>query len=127
MKPPTCGYCGCPASLVSGDQIFGTGRFSDKLFWLCPTCDAYVGCHHRSQKPLGTLAQRDLRAARKQAHATFDPVWKSGRTSRNAAYAWLAERLEIPLDECHIGMFDEATCRRTIAVCVEEYHNRGVV
>lgn len=36
---------------------------------------------------------------------------------RRAGYRWLAARLGIPEDQCHIGMFDVAMCRRVIEIC----------
>jgi len=45
------------------------------------------------------------------AHAAFDPLWKSGRMSRNEAYRRLAIAMGLHQDKCHIGMFDEQQCR----------------
>jgi hypothetical protein len=40
------------------------------MIYLCVPCDAYVGTHKNSKdhKPLGFLANRGLREARKAAH-----------------------------------------------------------
>lgn len=51
------------------------------------------------------------------AHAAFDPIWQSGRKGRTAAYLWLAEQLGVPRTDCHISLFDKATCTRVIAIC----------
>jgi Mg2+ and Co2+ transporter CorA len=48
------------------------------------------------------------------AHAHFDPMWKDISLPRKEAYKWLAKELEIPLNECHIGVFDVDTCKRTV-------------
>jgi hypothetical protein len=37
--------------------------------------------------------------------------------ARSKAYRWLAEQLSIPYDQCHVGMFDVATCIRAEAIC----------
>lgn len=37
--------------------------------------------------------------------------------NREDAYEWLSERLGIPRYLTHVGMFDEAQCRRTIELC----------
>ena len=60
---------------------------------------------------------------RSRAHYAFDPLWKSGEMSRNAAYRWLAGELGITRDECHMSMFDKATCERVIEICEQK---RGV-
>lgn len=80
----------------------------------CPTCHAYVGCHKGSLNAKGSVAGRNLRELRKSAHRLFDDMWKSGDMNREDAYEWLSERLGIPRYLTHVGMFDEAQCRRTI-------------
>lgn len=101
--------------------------------WVCanhPACDAYVGCHPKTIKPLGRLANPELRSAKIQAHAAFDRLWKAkvargdcGKSkARGLAYRWLAEQLGIDPTACHIGMFDPAMCLRVVEVC-KPYHN----
>ncbi len=63
------------------------------------------------------LANAELRAAKQEAHAAFDPIWKTGRLSRTDAYLWLARQLGIPSASAHIGMFDVAMCQRVVEVC----------
>lgn len=118
-----CDYCAKPAALVSGRAIYPRRPdLFNKRFWRCSPCDAYVGCHPASggngdgTKPLGRLANKDLRQAKMRAHAAFDPLWKSGRMRRKEAYGWLAEKLGIDPADCHIGMMDEATCSRVVEV-----------
>lgn len=53
--------------------------------------------------------------ARHQAHLAFDPIWKLGHKKRSGAYLWLAYKLGIPVEDCHISRFDVATCERVIA------------
>lgn len=119
MKKPTviCPYCGRAARLVDSARVYGT---SYGKIWLCsgwPICDAYVGVHSCTHAPLGRLANPELRAAKKAAHAVFDPLWKRGMMSRSEAYTWLAEQLGISMDECHIGMFDVDLCKRVCCAC----------
>lgn len=40
--------------------------------------------------------------------------------TRNEAYEWLAYMLHITESECHIGMFDEATCNKVIKLCKKQ-------
>jgi hypothetical protein len=113
-----CDYCGDPAMLATGEQIYPhRPDHAHLVFWRCVPCDAYVGCHKNSNaKPLGRLANKELRAWKQRAHAAFDPYWKSGRLKRGDAYARLAKTLGIPQSECHIGMFDVAMCKRVVAI-----------
>jgi hypothetical protein len=113
-------------SLVSGDQIYSSrGDLWAKKFWHCESCKAWVGCHDGTDVPLGRLANAALRHAKMEAHAVFDPLWRAkiaktgmpkGR-ARAKAYAWLSRQLGTPPEKTHIGMFDEATCRRVKDVC----------
>lgn len=113
-----CDYCNKPASLIFGAQLYPHRRdLVDKRFWHCAECKAWVGCHAGKQnKPLGRLANAELRKAKQAAHAAFDPVWRSGRMKRKDAYAWLADELGISFANCHIGMFDVDGCKAVIAV-----------
>ena len=85
-----------------------------------------MGCHkaneeygHDGTKPLGTMANGDLRELRVRVHGFFDGLWRSGVVSRTEAYEWLSEELGIVPDLCHVGMFDEETCRRALVVLKE--------
>lgn len=113
-----CPYCVKPAELVTGMEVYG--KWQEKFFWRCQGCDAYVGCHPGTKTPLGSLANANLRDARSHAHAMFDPLWQSGKMTRSEAYAKLAEFLNIPVEACHIGYFDEYLCYRTIDFGVRE-------
>ncbi|WP_447879797.1 zinc-finger-containing protein [Serratia fonticola] len=114
-----CDYCGNPAYLVTGAEIYPHRPDLKRLsFWSCSPCSAYVGCHKDSDAvPLGRLANAELRRAKNRAHAAFDPIWKEKRKSRSKAYSWLAHQLKIQPKDCHIGMFDIEMCDRVIAVC----------
>lgn len=95
--------------------------------WVCsnyPKCDAYVGCHKGTTIPLGRLANEKLRALKKEAHRQFDPLWKSGLMSRKNAYKWLATMLRIPIEDCHIGLFDIKMCQKTINLCKKQDNDR---
>ena len=89
------------------------------MVYYCEDCDAYVGVHKGTDKPLGRLANAELRRWKKAAHAALDPRWQTGifRGRRNAAYEWLAKRMSLPVKETHIGMFDVEQCQRVIRIC----------
>lgn len=120
-----CDYCGRKAEFVDSKIIYGK---SYGMIYLCRNCMAYVGVHKGTAKPLGRLANAQLRYWKKRAHASFDPLWKYGRFkgSRNAAYAWLAKSLNLPVEETHIGMFDVGMCKRVIQICSNERKDKYV-
>lgn len=120
MQSLSCDYCGKPAQLVTGETVYPHRRdLWKKRFWMCKPCEAYVGCHGNSGKPLGRLANVELRKAKIDAHAAFDSLWKSERMTRKQAYARLANILGIKVKKCHIGMFDVDLCRKVIQVVSE--------
>ena len=111
-RHPMCPYCDLKAELRDSARIYGK---SYGMVWVCPNypdCDAFVGCYKESSKPLGTLANKELREARKQAHSAFDRIWETGQLTRQDAYDMLSIILSIPSEECHIGMFDLDNCKR---------------
>lgn len=125
-----CPYCNKQAKLVDGSAIYPHRHdLYAKKFWLCKPCGAYVGCHAANNgygngsRPLGRLADAELRAAKLKAHAAFDPIWKTTGIARGKAYAWLAEELNINSKDCHIGMFDVAQCNAVIAACERFDHD----
>jgi hypothetical protein len=124
-----CPYCSRPAVLTTGAVIYPhRPDLARKKFWHCSPCDAYVGCHargsysiqngvkvtHTGDEPFGRLANARLRRLKTHAHARFDPLWRSGYIGRREAYALAAQELGIPVDDCHIGMFDEELCMRLL-------------
>lgn len=40
---------------------------------------------------------------------------------RSAAYTWLAQKMNLPEEKAHIGMFDDAQCRQAIALVEREF------
>lgn len=110
----TCPYCKGKADLVDSKVIYK--RVSYGMAWLCKPCDAYVGCHYGTNKPLGRLANKELRQWKMKAHHVFDPLWKTGKLSRNRAYSVLAEKLEMDIRKCHIGMFDVEECKKVVEI-----------
>lgn len=111
-----CPYCGKEAELIDSSVIYGR---SYGMAYICFDCDAYVGTHKGTEKPLGRLANAELRKWKMRAHDAFDPIWKSRKMSRKKAYSWLAEKLKLPEEKTHIGMFDVDMCKKVIEVCLE--------
>lgn len=116
MADVICPYCHKPAELVDSIEIYGR---SYGMAYLCRPCGAYVGCHKGTDKPLGRLANAELRKWKMRAHAAFDWLWKGGFMNRTKAYAWLASELNIPKEKCHIGMMDIDMCQKVIAASLK--------
>jgi hypothetical protein len=112
---PSCAYCGQLAALVTGAAIYPhRPDLHAKQFWACDPCGAWVGVHPGTVRPLGRLANAELRRAKMRAHAAFDPLWRNGLTDRRSAYSLLAEELGISREACHVGYFDVPTCERVV-------------
>ena len=126
---PICPYCGRSAEFLPSSERLYHGRDFGPVY-ACLPCEAWVGCHRGTTQPLGRLADAALRRAKIEAHDAFDPTWRALHARRRASdpdyslgrarasrYRRLAELLGIPPQDCHIGMFDVATCRRVVALC----------
>lgn len=66
---------------------------------------------------MGTLANKELRQKRMQAHRTFNQLWEKGFMRKQDAYAWLCVRLGIPEADAHIANFSEYRCDQVILLC----------
>lgn len=123
----TCDYCGRPAIFCATSSHIYNGRDYGAV-WDCRPCDAFVGCHPDGS-PKGTLAKKERRTARRQAHEVFDPLFDDWRLAypdarrqtvkivkvmRTRAYEWLAHHMGLPFEQTHIAMFDEAQCARVV-------------
>ena len=106
-----CPYCDAEATVSDSAEIY-RGR-SYGLALICtrwPECDAFVSCHPGSDRPMGYMANRELREARKKAHAAFDPRWKHTKLTRKGAYQLMADLLKIPLGQAHISHLNLEQC-----------------
>ena len=96
-----CQHCEQPAKWVENKEVYGRNYGASYMMWWCEPCDAFVGCHNNTKKPKGRfLAKRDLREARKRAHAAIDPLWKEGKYKRKTVYIRLNEAFG---KEVHVG------------------------
>ena len=128
IPPPRCQECGAAAEVVPASVFYpGRADLAKKWRWRCPECGAHCGCHGTSKKPLGRPCGPELRRARGLLHEKFDEIWRrapdyyqnaepsalpiirSGARAR--CHHWLAMRLQIPFEECHIALFDLERCR----------------
>ena len=111
-----CPYCGKPVVYRSADGIYHDNS-NQTMLYVCsnyPECDAYVRVHPGTKVPMGSLADRRLRALRKSAHDHFDRLYLSRYMTKQEAYRWLAYIISAPMSEAHIGHLGEYYCRLVI-------------
>ncbi len=111
-----CPYCGSTVIYRSADGIYNENH-NDVMLYVCskyPECDSYVRVHEGTTRPVGTMANGELRALRDKAHKQFDKIHKTGIMTKDDAYRWLANILQAPLSEAHIGHLSEHYCNLVI-------------
>ena len=116
-----CPYCGSraylrPSSVVYGDHTDDAGA---KLY-VCaryPACDAYVSAHDRTHRPMGTLANGDLRHKRILAHRALEQLRQSRHMEKWEVYIWLQAKLGLDERQTHIGQFSEWMCDEVVRIC----------
>jgi len=114
--PTVCRYCQGVVELVGNETVYGSPFGQWPYLYLCTGCRAYVGLHPDTDIPLGTLADKDLRLARKSAKALF--LAANEDVSRSSAYQWLADQMGIDVSDCHFGWFDIHQCRQAKVACL---------
>lgn len=123
-------YCtGCKqtvdARLTNGEELYPHRRDLYKLpFWKCDACSSFVGCHWKTKNPtspLGVLATSEIKDARRKIHAILDPLWRSGRITRGAAYSHISRKLGKQYHTGNIQSIEEA--RETYKI-VAQLHNK---
>ena len=86
--------CGKKCEWVENKEVYGRNYGKSYMIWLCRPCDAYVGCHRNTKKPLGTLANRYLRQQRRTVKNVFIQHFMNGdwsnKKGKKEGYAWLA-------------------------------------
>lgn len=124
LRAPLCPYCGHTAELRHSKDVYPHAQQDYGKFWVCPgECDAYVGTHANSpkNKPLGRLANKELREWKRRAHLAFDPMWQEQHEdyagfSRQEAYSWLTRQMG-KVNQVHIGECDVSECRQIVEIC----------
>ena len=115
----TCIHCESLCRRTDGREIYPhLPHLYDKIIFVCDHCDARVGCHPGTDRPLGFAGNEATRVARKKLHnLMLDPLWKRFPTkperdrARSRTYKFLAKALGIEPRECHTGMFTVERCR----------------
>ena len=93
-KPMRCPYCGAPVVYRSADGIYQNNK-NGVMLYVCsryPECDAYVRVQPGTAIPLGTLANGELRALRRETHQYFDKLYTAA-TDKGGCFSTYAYRL----------------------------------
>ena len=115
-----CPRCGANATMRPASVVYGKEDKRGGYLYICdryPKCDCYVGAHQKSLKPLGTLADGNLRHKRILAHKAFDRLWKEGVMTKRQAYIWMQAKFGLSSEQAHIAKFSEYMCDELIAIC----------
>jgi len=99
------------------------------MAWVCldyPQCDILVRADKKGL-PVGVPAGNKDRKYRLLAHNEFDRLWTVGGVIegrrvflRAQAYQWLASKLGMSVDDCHIGNFTKPVCELVIRIVSEK-------
>lgn len=116
-----CRYCGGIIKLVPAQAVYGESTkrlgMTGQYLYQCQNCNARVGCHKGTTRPLGNVANEVLRLKRMETHRVFDAYWKRRHMSRTEAYRWLAGELHLAEGCAHIGGFEMDQCQKVIDLC----------
>lgn len=112
-----CPYCGAVARYQSADGIYRDNS-RNVMLYVCPNypeCDSYVRVHEGTKIPVGSMANRELRGLRKEAHDYFNKLYLNGYMSKDEAYRWLADIIcTTDMANAHIGNMSDYYCRLVI-------------
>lgn len=106
-----CPYCDKKAKWCENKEKYGRNYGKSYMCYFCKDCDAYVGCHNNTRKPLGTMANAELREWRKKTHALIDPLWKDKQMTRKQMYRLLKDGLG---REIHVAESNIEQCKEII-------------
>lgn len=108
LKCPECG-----ADLVFRER----GKYGP--FYGCSKWPKCGGAHsaHVDGTPMGVPADQATRTKRREAHNSFDSLRIKLVWSRRYSYEWLAKRMNLSAEQCHIGRFSIAQCEQAINIC----------
>lgn len=123
-----CPYCGREAVLRRASYVHKKKALEEYLY-VCsgyPQCDSYVGVHTGTKTPRGSLADRNLRRKRTQAHRLFDAIWKNGILSRKDAYRWMQDTFCLSSEQAHIGQFSDYRCDCLMTECRKVLKNNHI-
>lgn len=115
--PTKCDSCGsAKVRYTTNDEIYRK-IYGNGGCYLCDDCKAYVGVHNiKSKKPLGRLANKELRELKMSCHKLFDVFWKETNLKRIDCYGYLANKLGLHLRETHFGWFNKEYLEKSLEI-----------
>lgn len=113
------------AKMVSGSMVYPRSpKLAHDKFWMCNSCKNFVGCHKNANKnktrPLGVIANRELKQARIKIHSIIDPIWRNEKMKRGELYALISEELGYTYHTGDLRNMDEA---RMVWAIAAKLHN----
>ena len=113
-RPSICPFCNGKIRYTSNAEIYGR-EYGNGKYYLCKSCDAYVGVHNGTNIALGVMANKEMRKLKKQCHSIFDKLWKDNK-ERNGLYYKLSKIMNIDRNHCHFGHFDTDELKRALEI-----------
>lgn len=102
-----CPKCSNPAASTTGKELYPKYPATHgKRYFVCWVCDTRAP-RGQSGQPAARMANAHTRRLRQLAHEAFDPLWKTKRMTRNAAYAWLRKALGLSERDCHMSWMSD--------------------
>lgn len=120
-----CPECGAPMALKWSEKrrnaFYGCSR------WDSTKCSGTHSAHQETGAPMGIPGNARTRYARTRAHGALDALWKSGKMSRKATYAWLQKATGLREADAHIASMDEDTALWVVKLVREAFPDVDVV
>jgi ssDNA-binding Zn-finger/Zn-ribbon topoisomerase 1 len=97
-------------------------KWNDRFYYRCqnyPDCKVTHGAF-KDGKPQGVPGDLETIALRKAAHNKIKEMIENESNPKEAQqkyYNWLARKLNVPRNLCHMALFDKETLRRVIGMC----------
>lgn len=110
---------------MTNDHVYGK-QYGSGYCYYCTECHAFVGTHRPWPKvALGVLADKHMRELKVECHNIFDKFWRGkpkAKKKRDDLYMWLANKMGIPIQDCHFGYFDRDELRRALKILCTVQH-----
>lgn len=99
------------AYLTTGKEIYPHRRdLFNLMFYKCPKCGGYVGCHKGTTDPLGVIPTQELKRERIKIHNKMDVLWKKGQIRRKDLYKKISQRIGYEYHNGTTKTIEECKC-----------------
>lgn len=125
--PHKCNCCGeMSVSIAQNNIIYGKNYGKYPWVYYCNSCESYVGMHPYTNIALGTLANEEMRNARKLSKEPFQYLYTEKHLSRDEAYTKLAQYMGVDKRSCHFAWFGVEECRYAWIAIKRIYEELGL-